>query len=143
MTWINNKGRSVPKLGLAVAAIAVPAWASSGGGGEVQRASEAAGAGASRVDLPPMTSGSDDRVPLDPAGRQQLDQAIQCMADRGFGGSQPGGGAFIPRSETRTDAVKRAASQCQLPPPPTDAQIRHFGCADARARGEARNRESG
>ena len=140
MRWIKNKWRSVAILGLAVAAIAVPAWASSGGGGEVQQASEPAGSGASRVDLAPMSSGSGDRVPLDPAGRQQLDQAIQCMADRGFGGSQPGGGAFIPRSETGTDAFKRAASQCQLPPPPTDAQIRHFGCADGRARGEASDR---
>jgi hypothetical protein len=147
MRWIRNEWRSVAILALAVAAIAVPAWASSGGGGEVQQASDPADSGASRVDLAPMPSGSGDWVALDPAGRQQLDQAVQCMADRGFGGSQPGGGdgggAFIPRSETGTDAFKRAASQCQLPPPPTDAQIRHFGCADARARGEARTRGSG
>jgi len=45
-----------------------------------------------------------------------------------------GGAVFIPRSETDTDAFKRAASDCQLPPPPTDAQIRQLGCTDAQAR---------
>jgi hypothetical protein len=145
MLWIKNKWRSVAILGLAVAAIAVPAWASSGGGGDVQQASEPAGSDASQVDLAPTPSGSDDRVPLDSAARKQLDQAIQCMADRGFGAPPPDGhgSMFIPRSETDTDAFRHAASECRLPPPPTDAQIRQIGCADARARDEARDRASG
>jgi hypothetical protein len=145
MRWIKNEWRSVAILGLAVAAIAVPAWASSGEGGDLWQASEASGSGAGQADSSPTPSGPDDPVPLDSAARQQLDQAIQCMADRGFGGPPPGGGdgVFIPRSETDTEAFKQAASQCQLPPPPTDAQIRQLGCADARARGDVNDRRSG
>jgi hypothetical protein len=141
MLSMKSKWRSVAILGLAAAAIAVPAWASSGGGGDVQQASRPAGSDASRVELAPTPFGS-NRVALDPAARKHLDQAVQCMADRGFGAPPPGGGdgMFIPRSETDSDAFKHAASECRLPPPPTDAQIRHLGCADARARDEASDR---
>jgi hypothetical protein len=147
MKWIRNKWQSVAILGLAVAAITVPAWASSGGGGDVQLASEPSGSDAGQVDPAPTPSGSDDPVPLDSAARQHLDQAIQCMADRGFGTPPPdsadGRAVLIPGSETDTDAFKQAASECRLPPPPTDAQIRQLGCADARARDEVGDRGSG
>ena len=145
MRWIENKWRSVAILGLVVTAIAMPAWASSGGSGDVQQASESAGSDASRVDLAPTPSGLDNRVQLDSAARKQLDQAVQCMADRGLGAPSPGGGdggMFIPRSETDTDAFKHAASECRLPPPPTDARIRQIACADAKARAKLSDRGS-
>jgi hypothetical protein len=149
MKWIKCKWQSVAILSLAVAAIAVPAWASSGGSGDVQQASEPSGSDAGQVDPAPAPSGSDDTVPLDAAARRQLDQAINCMADRGFGAPPQdagdpaeGGAVFIPRSETDTDAFQRAASDCQLPPPPTDVQIRQLACRDAQARDDRSDQSS-
>jgi len=140
MSWIKSRWQSAAILSLAVAAIAVPAWASSGGSGDVQQASEPSSsdsAGVSAAAVP-----SDEGFPVkSPEARQQLDDAIQCMTDKGFGTPTGDGGVFIPRSETDSDEFKQAANDCGLPPPPTDAQIAQIaqrGCADDLARHLAR-----
>ena len=110
MSWITSRWRSATVLVLAVAAVAVPAWASSGGGEEAT--------------APP---------PLD---RAQLDRSLQCMADHGYGIGAPteGGGAVISREQAQSEEFHRAASACELPPPPTDAQIHEMACGDDAAR---------
>jgi hypothetical protein len=135
--WIKGKWQSAAIMSLAGAAIAVPAWASSAGGGDVQRVSKPSGL-REAVELAPVSARPGDRVralPPIPFTRKELDGSIHCMSDHGFG---PGSGAdhpgvFIPRSETKTREFRRAAKECELPPPPTKAQIRQIGCRGARA----------
>jgi len=145
VSWIKSRWQAATLLTLVVAAIAVPAWASSDGSGEVERAAEPSDPDTGQVEPAPAPSGASDEVALpSPITREQLDQALQCMADHGYGmgtatddgGPDEGGALLIPRAETETDEFQQAAKECELPPPPTDAQIRQLGCADDQARRE-------
>ena len=106
--------------------------ASSGDSGQVVAAASKA-----HGRFPPP--GARDLMPLPPRPtREQLDQALQCMSDHGFGMGTPlsRGGKLIPRSETKTQKFRQAAKECELPPPPTDAQIRQMACHAVKARRE-------
>ena len=135
MRWIKGRWQGAAVIGLAVAAVAVPAWASSGAG-DVQRAARASSSDGDGVAVASAAAGARDAVPAPPpVNRKQLDQAVRCMASHGFGMGGPNGrGAFISRAETKTKAFRRAAKACQLPPPPSDAQIRRIGCPAGAAR---------
>jgi hypothetical protein len=133
---IKGRWQSATVLSLA-AAIAVPAWANSGGGGDVERTSKPSGL-REAVQLAPASARPGDAVralPPIPIRRKELDRSLQCMSDHGFGqgSATDHGGTFIPRSETKTREFRRAAKECKLPPPPTNAQIRQIGCRGARA----------
>jgi hypothetical protein len=149
MSWIKSRWQTGVLLGLVVAAVAVPAWASSEGTGDVQQATGAPKGDSGQVvpaasrapgRFPPP--GTRDVLPLPPRPtREQLDQSLQCMSDHGFGmGAANGPGVFIPRSETKTREFRQAAKECELPRPPThaqiDAQIARIGCSAAHARRE-------
>jgi hypothetical protein len=142
MSWIKNRWQTAALLMLAAAAIAVPAWGSSGGNDGAQRAVDPAGFDPGRVKPALAIAGGRDEIPLPPRPtREKLDQAIQCMADRGFGAPRGDGGFFISRSETETDEFQDAAKECKLPTPPklpprpSDAQIRNLVCGADRLRG--------
>jgi hypothetical protein len=135
MSWIKNRWQTVALLMLATAAIAVPAWAS-GGGGSVQPAPEPSGAEGS-VERAPAASQARQALPLPPPlRREDLDQGLECMAERGFGmgSATHRGGVLIPRAETKTKRFRDAAKECELPPPPTDAQIHRMACGEDWAR---------
>jgi hypothetical protein len=98
------------------------------------------------VALPALASSDDAGVEpaAFPADREAVDNAVECIADRGFGTPTPddgveGPGVFIPRSEAETSEFREAADACGLPEPPTDAEIRDLACSDAVARGERRD----
>jgi hypothetical protein len=136
MSRIKSRWRTAALLMLVAAAIAVPARGSSGGNHDVQPAAEPNHPQGS-VEQAPAGSAGREALPLPPpVRREDLDQAIQCMADRGFGLGTPGQrrGVLIPRSETKTEKFREAAKECELPPPPTDAQIRKMACGDDRRR---------
>jgi hypothetical protein len=142
MSWIKNRWQTGALLMLAAAAVAVPAWGSSGGNGEVQRAPTPNGPERGSVERAPAGSEARDEIPLPPRPtREELDQAIQCMADRGFGAPRGDGGFFISRSETETDEFQDAAKECKLPTPPklpprpSDLQIRKLACGVDGTRG--------
>jgi hypothetical protein len=116
VNWIKGKWQLAGLLTLVAAAIAVPAWASSGG--DAQRASDAAASGSSVAPAP--DSSGQDPLPITPVDRDQLDDAVQCMTNHGFGTATEDGGVFISGSETETDAFRYAADECGLPPRPTD-----------------------
>jgi hypothetical protein len=145
MNWIKRRWQGAVVLGLAVAAVAVPAWASSGGGGDVQGSSRASSSGGDGIAAASVPARARDAVPFaPPINRKQLDQAVRCMASHGFGMGKPSGrGTLISRAETKTKAFRRAAKQCELPRPPkkiprppTGAQLRQFGCPLGPARRE-------
>jgi hypothetical protein len=102
----------------------------------VQRATEPSSVDPGQV--APAASGGRAELPLPPPTRAQLDRSVRCMADHGFGmgSANDRHGTFIPRAETQTPEFRRAAKDCELPPPPTDAQIARIGCAAAQARRE-------
>jgi hypothetical protein len=140
MSWIKRKWQIAALLGLAVAAIAIPAWASSGG--DVRRAAEPSGPDGVPVTAGAAASGASDESPMPSRPtRAQLDRALQCMTDHGFGmgAANDRRGVFISRAETKTRAFQRAAQDCGLPPPPTDAQISRIGCAASQARREGKD----
>jgi hypothetical protein len=141
MGFIKRRWQSAVVLSLAVGAIAVPALASSGGGGGVRAASDRSDPGIAGVAFAGRPAASDEAIQVkSPAGRQQFDDAIQCMTDKGFGHPTDDGGVSIGRAETDSDSFKQAAKDCGLPPPPTDAEIRQLppikqlGCAPAPVR---------
>jgi hypothetical protein len=116
-------------VAVGIAGIAVPAWAGSEESSpDVDRAAEPA---------PPR--GALALPGPSPEMRAQLDEGLQCMEEQGFGAPDPEGderGIFIPREEADSEAFREAAEECELPPPPTDAEIRAIGCAEDRAREE-------
>ena len=119
---------------IAAVAIAVPAL---GSDPDVTAADEPSGTSDEAYAAPPAPPPM-----LTAADREQLDEAVQCMADKGFGAPTPdagdgeGRGLFISREEADDDAFRQAAEECELPPPPTDAQIRAIGCSDGVVRDE-------
>ena len=142
MSWIKNRWQSAALLMLAAAAIAVPAWGSSGGNGEVQRASTPNGSERGSVERAPTGSGARQALPLPPPlRREDLDRGLDCMAEHGFGmgSANDRGGVLIPRAETKTKRFRDAAKECELPAPPTDAQIRKMACGADRTRGNRRD----
>ena len=141
MSWNRNKWQAATLLTLAAAVIAVPAWGSGGGNGGVQPAPTPIRSDGGSIERAPAGSDARDEiaVPSRPT-REQLDQALQCMANQGFGmgTATHRGEVAISRSETKTKAFRDAAQKCELPPPPTDAQIRKLACGADRGR---RNRD--
>jgi hypothetical protein len=105
--------------------VAVPAWAED----DTSEGTEAAD-----VPAPP---GAERLVVPGPEAREELDAAIECMAEKGYG--PPGEGednVVIPPSEIESDEFRAAAEECDLPPPPTDADIRALACSEDLAREE-------
>jgi hypothetical protein len=106
--------------------IAVPAWAEDDG--------DPGGLEAAPVPAPP---GAETIAVPGPQAREDFDAAFECMAGKGYG--PPGEGednVVIPPSEIESAEFRAAAEECDLPPPPTDADIRALACDEDRARDE-------
>jgi hypothetical protein len=133
MSRIKSRWQTAALLILVAAAIAVPAWGSSGGSDGVQPAATPNGSDRGSVAQAAAGSEARDGIAVRPRPtREQLDQALQCMANQGFGmgTTTHRGEVAISRFETKTQEFRDAAKRCELPPPPTDAQIRKMACGD-------------
>jgi hypothetical protein len=111
---------------LTAAAIAIPAWADSGGGQSSQSAQRAP-----VPILPPPAVGffarGEDGAQSAAEARKHLDELTECVRENGVDvphASSRGGGFSIqaPRPEARS-AMQKAAKECGLPAPPTRAEL--------------------
>jgi hypothetical protein len=114
----------------AVAAIAIPAWAASGGGGSVDRAPAPAAAEPTiAAAAEPAKTG--DEMPLPPPAltrkeRRRLTETAECLRKHGAGipgvHTSPHGVTIGPNADR--GALQRAAEACGAPPlPPRGAAL--------------------
>lgn len=109
---------------MAVAAIAVPAWAADGDEATVEPASDAASEG----DVVMVAGDGDPQGFLAAPSAEERRKIDQCMTERGFGpGTQvqdtdrlpaPDNGGDVVRAPAPSPEFMRAAEECGLPKPP-------------------------
>lgn len=138
MRKLFGNGRAVAGaiLAVGVAAIAMPAFgeSSGGGGGDVQRAGRPALKGMPPPPPPPARSG---------ALRKRVDKTAECMRNQDIPGVQKQRhGMLVPPSAADSKAFRKAAKECGAPPPPPQGAAPHGGVlppppfGDPKARGK-------
>jgi hypothetical protein len=134
MRKLFGNGRAVAAaiLAVGVAAIAMPAFGKSDGGGATAPAGRPSTAPAGRptfqMALPPPP-------PMSGAMRKKLDKSVQCMRDQNIPGAQKRShGLLIPPPAAASKAFRRAAKECGAPSPPPRGALPLPAPGDPKAR---------